>query len=314
MTGRNDNENLLERAGAWHARLRADDAGGADHGAFAAWLAADPRHRLAYADVCAASYALEQAGAAVPSARAVTQRAPASPWLATFAGAGLAFVAVLGFWFGAAPWQDATSDAWTAAGEQRTLTMSDGSRIVLDGDSAVDFAYEDGARTVVLKRGAAYVDVVRDPARPFTVVAGETRATALGTRYAVERTGARVTVAVEHGLVEVRSEAAPEIARRVAAGDAVAVSEGQAPDDALADASSLAWTKQRLVFSATPLEDALARLDRHVPGRIVLVRDPGDARVTAAIAATDAAGGLAAIAREHGLALRRVPALGYLVY
>lgn len=314
MTGHSQHENLLEHAAAWHARLRADDAAAADHGAFAAWLAADLSHRLAYADVCAASYALEQAGAGlglpVPSVR----RTPARPWLAAFAGAVLAVVAVLGFWFGAAPWQDATSDAYTAAGEQRTLSLPDGSRLVLDGDSAVDFAFAADARTVVLKRGAAFVDVVRDPARPFTVVAGETHATALGTRYAVERAGARVTVAVEHGLVEVVSDTAPGIARRVAAGGAVSIADGEAPGEPVADAAPLAWTKQRLVFSATPLREALARLDRHVPGRIVLLGEPGPARVTAAIAAADAEGGLEAIVREHGLALRRVPALGYLVY
>ena len=84
----------------------------------------------------------------------------------------------------------------------------------------------------------------------------------------------------------------------------------QVRDDAPID-----WTRRRLVFSAMPLEVALARLDRQIPGRIVLVgRLPADARVTAAIPAADAAAGLAAIAREHGLTLRRLPGLGYLVY
>ena len=45
MTGRShEHESLLERAAAWHARLRADDAAAPDHAGFAAWLE-DPASR-----------------------------------------------------------------------------------------------------------------------------------------------------------------------------------------------------------------------------------------------------------------------------
>src|SRR6185312_481687 len=56
-----DTRAIDETAARWHARemiggLTPDDAQRLD-----AWLAQDVRHRLAYADVAAASYALEQA-------------------------------------------------------------------------------------------------------------------------------------------------------------------------------------------------------------------------------------------------------------
>jgi transmembrane sensor len=320
MTGRtNEHESLLERAAEWHARLRADDAGVADHGAFAAWLAADARHRLAYADVCAAAYALESARGV--SLEAPPLRAPApvrrrGAWTGVFAGSLTAMLAAAALMLGASPWQNLASDAYTAAGVQREIALPDGSHVLLDGDSAIDIAYTDGERSIELVRGAAFFDVAKDAARPFVVHADGTRARAVGTRYAVERLGARVEVHVEEGIVEVASAAAPGAVRRVVAGQGVSVDAASAaPGDVHADDSAaLAWTGGRLVFSATPLADAIARLDRQLPGRIVVLATlPADARVTAAFPARDAEGGLEAVAREHGLTLRRMPGFGYVV-
>jgi transmembrane sensor len=317
MTGRtHEHESLLERAADWHARLRADDAGVADHGAFAAWLAADTRHRLAYADVCAAAYALDSARGV--SLEAPPMRAPAprrGAWRGVFAGSMTALLAAAALWFGASPWQNVTSDAYTAAGVQREIALPDGSSVLLDGDSAIDIAYTDGERSIELVRGAAFFDVAKDASRPFVVHADGTRARAVGTRYAVERIGARVEVHVEEGIVEVASAAAPGTVRRVVAGQGVSVDGAAALGDVYADDSAaLAWTGGRLVFSATPLADAIARLDRQLPGRIVVLESlPADARVTAAFPARDAEGGLEALAREHGLTLRRMPGFGYVV-
>ena len=318
MTGRtHEHESLLERAADWHARLRADDAGVADHGAFAAWLAADTRHRLAYADVCAAAYALESARG-IPL-EAPPMRAPArrrGTWTGVVAGSLTAMLAAAALMLGASPWQNVTSDAYTAAGVQREIALPDGSNVLLDGDSAIDIAYTDGERGIELVRGAAFFDVAKDASRPFVVHADGTRARAVGTRYGVERLGARVEVHVEEGIVEVASAAAPGTVRRVVAGQGVSVDAASAaPGDVHADESAaLAWTGGRLVFSATPLADAIARLDRQLPGRIVVLATlPVDARVTAAFPARDAEGGLEAVAREHGLTLRRMPGFGYVV-
>lgn len=317
MTGRShEHESLLERAADWHARLRADDAGAADHGAFAAWLAADARHRLAYADVCAAAYALESAGGIAPEAPPLRAPAPRrGTWTGLVAGSATALLAAAALWFGASPWQNVTSDAYTAAGVQRELALPDGSRVLLDGDSAIDIAYGDGERRIELVRGAAFFDVAKDASRPFVVHADGARARAVGTRYAVERLGTRVEVHVEEGVVEVASAAAPGEVRRIVAGQGVVVDASAAPGEVrVDDAAALAWTGGRLVFSATPLADAIARLDRQLPGRIVVLAAlPADARVTAAFPARDAEGGLEALAREHGFVLRRLPGFGYVV-
>ena len=81
-----------------------------------------------------------------------------------------------------------------AVGEQRTIQLEDGSRIILDTGSEVAVRFTGGRRSVTLNNGQAMFDVEGDPARPFIVDAGDTRVTAIGTRFDVRRsgTGARV--------------------------------------------------------------------------------------------------------------------------
>lgn len=79
------------------------------------------------------------------------------------------------------------ADVHTAPGQWRTPTLADGSRLALGSGSAVNYRQDGSRREPELVQGELLVDVAKDPARPFTVVTAETRITALGTRFAVER-------------------------------------------------------------------------------------------------------------------------------
>lgn len=313
-------ETEREAAGIWHARLRSQEA--ADHGAFADWLAASPRNRLAYADVCAAALALEQAAAEygvdqhfIEQGR-IEQSAPVrarSGRLGWVAGLAAALVAAIGVSQGASPWQNAFADVHTDVAEPRWLNLEDGSRVFLDADSAIDIDYTSDARNLKLVRGAALFEVEKDPARPFVVSAGDVRAEALGTQYTVERDPTGVRVDVREGVVGVRNDGGE--ATRVEAGHTVTVETGAQPGAVgTTDANTFAWTEQRLVFSGTPLPVALARLDRHLPGKLVLWGDAKNLKVTAAIPAADARQGLEALVREQGLGLTDVPGYGLIVH
>ncbi len=88
------------------------------------------------------------------------------------------------------PWRVWGADQRTAAGEQRVLTLDDGSRLTLAGDSAINLDLVDHQRHVTLLRGRAYFQVASDPHRPFLVEAGEARVRVTGTRFEVRRDGA----------------------------------------------------------------------------------------------------------------------------
>ena len=96
----------------------------------------------------------------------------------------------------------------TAIGEQRTIQLDDGSRIILDTSSEVAVRLTGNRRSVTLTAGQAMFDVQGDPARPFVVAAGDTKVTAIGTRFDVRRSGAGARVILVDGRVDVRRDTA----------------------------------------------------------------------------------------------------------
>jgi transmembrane sensor len=91
----------------------------------------------------------------------------------------------------------------TAVGETRRISLQDGSTVELNTDSAVQVRYRRGYRDIVLLRGEAFVDVAKDPRRPFRVMAEGIGARAVGTAFNVRRDNRRLEVTVTEGRVEV---------------------------------------------------------------------------------------------------------------
>jgi transmembrane sensor len=93
-------------------------------------------------------------------------------------------------------------------GEQRQVTLTDGSRMVVNTDSEVKVDFDARERTLDLLRGEAYFEVAKDPARPFVVRAGNATVRAIGTKFSVRRDANETEVVVTEGRVQVLREGA----------------------------------------------------------------------------------------------------------
>ena len=173
------------------------------------------------------------------------------------------------FWL-ARGWSAATStrEFVTRTGEQTTLRLVDGTRVVLGPSSRLWYS-NTNTRDVTLDHGVAYFDVVHDPAHPFIVHAADAVAEELGTAFSVSAStrDTTVRVVVANGRVMVR----PANAMRTAG---VLLSRGDLGEvHPVGDAESrvtrrrvdlavaLAWVEGRLVFDRTPMRDVLAALE-----------------------------------------------------
>jgi hypothetical protein len=79
------------------------------------------------------------------------------------------------------------------------------SHVELDADTALVMNHETGHPTVLLERGAAWFTVAPRLQRPeFVVRAGDATVRVVGTRFRVARSGERIAVDVERGLVDVQ--------------------------------------------------------------------------------------------------------------
>ncbi|GAA3718399.1 hypothetical protein GCM10022268_28400 [Sphingomonas cynarae] len=101
------------------------------------------------------------------------------------------------------PAPDRTATLQTGRGETKTVQLVDGTTLRLDGATRLSVRYGPAARDVTLAGGAAFFDVTHDPARPFTVHAGDGAVRVLGTAFEVDRTAGRMEVAVYRGAVRV---------------------------------------------------------------------------------------------------------------
>ena len=120
--------------------------------------------------------------------------------------ASAALVVVLGFggwqtWMTGAPAAPATLHFATGPGEMRTVELTDGSSLHLNGATRLDVTLASGRREARLAAGEAYFDVAHDPAKPFIVHAGATDVRVLGTAFDVDMIRDQVGLSVYRGAV-----------------------------------------------------------------------------------------------------------------
>lgn len=300
-----------EAARSWFVR-REVGLDPAEDAAFTAWLAADPRHRAAYAEVEALWRAL-----ATPTRQLAAERRPATrtAWPVRrplrWAARGLAAaVAALLIWIAAPPlgsvMQNLMANAASARGEVRSVQLPDGSRADLGPDTALSWRFDATSRAVTLLRGEAFFDV-RPADAPFVVTADAVSARVLGTRFDVERWAGEVSVVVEAGRVAVAgTEGTSAI---LGAGQAVRTRDGRVPEAMAADLdAALAWRTGAIVFFREPLARVVGRLERQAAGRIVIAREAlRELRVSGAFPAGDRDGALRSVADALGV---RVVSIG----
>ena len=283
-----------EEAAVWVWRMDSDSVSAANRDAFNSWLRRDSRHRRAYEDLTHVWTGLNGLAEAKREEKIAT-------FTRTSAGFGLAKRSV---WWGAAAaaivaavaiaaWMRMGSELQTlatAVGQQRSVTLADGSVVSLNTNTIVETKLQRTVREITLRQGEAHFQVAHDRSRPFLVHAGDAVVRAVGTQFEVRlRSDQHVDVLVNEGRVEVRSEAAAEPAgsatgvraarsrvHTLAAGQQLSATGNDysvVPVSTHRLSSVLAWRDGAVVFDGETLADAIAEIGRYTDQRII-VNDP----------------------------------------
>ncbi len=150
----------------------------------------------------------------------------------------------------------------TAVGEQRTVTLADGSRITLDTASALRVSWHLRSRRSVLEQGRASFAIAPMVIRPFEVDAGRFSVQVVGTIFDVVRSPEQSSVTLSEGAVQVTSIDGGT--SRLAPGQRLSARNGSAAQTGQVDLErESAWREGRLVFDHTPLGEALAEIARY---------------------------------------------------
>ncbi|QPI72246.1 FecR family protein [Sphingobium sp. Cam5-1] len=306
---------IHDTAGDWLVR-RQQHPGPEVEQAFAAWIAADRRHRIAYEQI---ELHWADSGGLTGSEVGRTRKLVRAPFLMRHsthvAAASLGVVVLLGIGtvglvrYGApftlvAPAQAATYE--TALGEIRTVSLADGSQLTLDTATRVHVSLSAGERRVSLERGRARFRVAQDSKRPFTVEVPGGTVAARSTLFDVSVVSGSPVIAVLEGRVDLTStgSAASRPGRTLAAGQTVALDNAEIPHPT--PVGETQWVSGMLALDGSPLGEAVAAINRYNRIQIRLA-EPDLARfsVTGAFQVRDPDAFAQAVAATFGLSIDR---------
>lgn len=295
---------IQRQAAEWLAQRESRGFTADEHARFAAWCAADPRHRTMFAEVESAwrvfdrlknyPHSLDEAADPDLLARAdPARRSFAGPLLA--AAAGLVVAAAWWLWPGVSPvrLEKEPAPAAVVQAGPRLVMLPDGSEVELNVGGEIEEHYMPEVRRVRLVRGEAHFAVAKNPARPFVVEAGGVAVRAVGTAFNVRVAAQGVEVLVTEGRVRVGPPAGetPSAGANTAASEAVGepplaataveLSVGQRVVMPVVPAPAavepvvqtlaapemdrvLAWQTSRLVLEATPLADVVRQFNHRL--------------------------------------------------
>jgi transmembrane sensor len=294
-------QTLTEQAADWHARMRSGALSELDEARFRAWLAASPAHQREFHELSALWDGLEavaQSPEVLAEQELIAQRAPA-PVVTPVAipvvtlarrPARASRRAVLGWALAASLIASVSVFSYrqifgaeryvTGVGEQRTVSLDDGSVVTLNTTSQMRVRFSAGRRSIELLQGQAHFEVAKDPGRPFVVSVSSGEVVAVGTEFDVYQRADDTVVTLVEGRVNVTPPQTPPI--ELVAGEQLTFDATSASGPRPADLRRVsAWRSRKLDFADTPLSEAITEANRYSQQKIEL-RAPhlADARIS----------------------------------
>lgn len=296
---------IARQAAAWFLRLQSPTATEHDQQACAQWRRAHSDHERAWQLASRFSEQLHS----IPPALGRTTLAHSSTLKRRSALKALTSMVVigsLGFVAARSPTVTSlTADVSTGVGERRKMTLSDGTEICLNTDSAIDIRYTASERMLVLRKGEIFVSTGSQDARPFSVESVRGNYQPLGTRFSVRQLDDHDLLRVVEGKVAAVAHQAPVSGLQVLAGQQARISDTQV--QLLPDAGQgIDWIDGVLRVKRMRLGDFVSELGRYRRGWTRCEPQVADLLISGAFQLQDTDNALAAVALTLPVKVRYV--------
>lgn len=202
--------------------------------------------------------------------------------------------------------QDLRADYVADRGVRRSINLQDGSKVLLDADSAMSVDITSDERRIKLLRGTAFFEV-QPSSVPFIVDAANGHSRVLGTAFDVSVTEEGASVTLEHGSLEVSLSNGPaHVVLRP--GENVAYGgHGLGTPSAVDVSEMMAWRDGRLVFNNMTLASVLSHIERNRQGRIMLIGGSlAERRISGSLALDDTDVALEAVQSIAGFSMQKL--------
>ncbi|SEK69738.1 FecR family protein [Pacificibacter marinus] len=300
----NTSDTLSDQALDWIIRLNSGAALPEDHRAWAQWRAQSPAHDIAAQDAESLWQGLGPAGSAWGKSnrnKRMTRRAVLGGGAALIAAGGLNQFQILG--------PHLLADYQTTAAERRDLTLTDGTHVAMNAQTALSGHAKGATRGATLYRGQALFDINPQGPSPFAIKVGPHEIQSAHAVLDVERHDDTLNVAVLRGAVNVIGANAKTT---LTANQLLQIKIGQSEHRiASIDAQARsAWRRGKLIFNDRSLADLTVELERYRGGRVVVMgQQLSQMRLSGVFDLADPEAILDDIAVSLGLRVTRMPML-----
>lgn len=261
--------NQNREAAAWMARLHADDRSAQDDKAFHAWLDADDANRARFEQV---STVWDDVGGLRDDIEREPLKGPMLTRRAVMAS--MAAVSVCGI--GLYSWGDAwASDYSTAVGEQKRVTLPDGSRLFLDTNTSLTVKQGQKLRRLSLSHGRVHFVIAADE-RPFEIEAGSRKLIAGSGQFDVQCDADHIAFIALEGAAVIRDDRAGSALARMMPGDRFSMENGRTTLDRPDIGDVQVWQTGRAAFRNATLASVVKEMNRYSQQELVIA-DPRSA-------------------------------------
>ena len=276
-----DNAFIEQQANDWLVKLETGDMSAGDEERFVNWLEQDERHGEAFYQAEQTWQLMHQAEKEIieETTQCHSVKQVQASWFKRYfmpIAATVLLTFFSSFW-----WQDAYystfSDHYTLTGERSVHSLSDGSILTLNTDSAIDIKFDEHTRLIEVLAGEVYVEVAPNKDRPFIAKAGSMKVTALGTAFIVKRVAKSdpVVTVTEHS-VKVESEKSKDTKLVLEEGQQVTLQQNSEQLTTVKQVNSnqeKAWTQGKYVFQDKSFEKVISELNRYYNGKMIIRDD-----------------------------------------
>lgn len=210
-----------------------------------------------------------------------------------------------------------------ASGDQLSVIMDDGSKLLMQGGTDLEIAEGWGRRHVQLSNGYVFFEVAKNKHKPFTIDNGDSRIRVLGTSFSVYKTGRRLELTVEHGTVSLADTGKGQAGYQFMLNknqkvvvDKTASSEPQARLIRQIDPEKeFSWRHGEVYFSEQTLEDIVQRMSNFYPQPIQIMNaEHRKIKLTGNYSTTDFSAFLKALALAADLRIEKGPHGNILIF
>lgn len=263
---------LVDEAIDWLIRLEINDSTPQVRSDFDQWLQQSPQHQLAWSRVqeIHSSFANLPAN---PIARTLTNLDEQSSQRGLNRRQAIKLLSLSGLLLGSGwlgreytPWQRLLADFSTRIGEQKTVTLADGTTLTLNTDSAVQVDFRGPTRLLRLTRGEIQVQANQAVQHPLQLRLPEGQLETRDAAFVARQEAAFSRVSVQQGRLELRNRRG--LSQQATAGSSFQLSAKTirpAPRSAIA---ADAWLQGAISGRNIPLGQLLDELSRYRIGII----------------------------------------------